>query len=499
MKRTSAVIAFIICIALSTTAYADIYETLYKYSDSLYESGSVSADITVKNSGSFEFLSCLDEYIKPYSAAKIAEGIAGSRLHLDINYQTRKNRRILNAYIKAHAVSPITLNDDLSINADAVFHIWVNIDSTDSENPRHNITIKLPTSEKYYVLDSKFADRVSFYPSYLRTYTFKSGIESALRGNSRVTAAGNSYTVYMSDENLKGLFTCFADSSFKAIYSLFNGGRSSSEILSEGRESLMASLKRLEPIKVLGNAGLVHTLNFSEGGFLESSEMNIELDTNIFKLYYASTGKEMPTDPNAAKPAINADNSDVKMSISVSRTYSEEFNDFEYPQPSSDMMVDVYGIGKYSMTYTTDDKSNSPYETVSFTYSGFLQNDGETAYIPLRAALNSLGVNNSSIVWNEGNIFIEASVSLPFKSAAVTEGSCVVTKDGESVYLTKPPKSIDGVMYVPDDFFGKVLSAKILSCTTRPSGDLPGCSTTVLIERLKPVYFGREMFEISDY
>lgn len=484
-KYVSAVVlaAFVL---FQTTALANVYDDFFKYENFFPDYGSISMDISADNTSDLSFLSCLDEYIKPYSAAKIAKGIFDSKLHLDINYETRKNRRILKAYIKAYALAPLEFNSDLYVDAKAAFYIWVHLDYTNSEKTSYQITVKLPTSDKYYVFDSKYTDGVNFYPAYLRTQTLHNGLENAVRQNSSLGYSDGKYSLTVTDSNLKGLISQFFENSSEPLYSVTNGGLYTPGDILKFREQTYAASQRMKNVGLLGASSLVSHFKFSEKGYIEDFDLTADLDTNIFKVYYASTGKKMPADPNAEKPAVNADNSDIKMLVNVSAHCTNEYTDFDFP--TGDSIYNVYENASYSLSYTTDAPKVSPYKTSTLTFGGFPVNKDGIAYLPLRPLLNTLGLDDSRIVWSEGNIRISAKSLLPFETVNVTEGNRTVNADATPIVLSAAPISLKGVMYVPDDFVTSVIKGRILGFSTVFDDIYGQYRTSVRIEHLKPMY-----------
>ncbi len=479
---------------LGITASANIYDDFFEYDELLPEYGQISADISISNNSDMTFLNCFDEYTKPYEAKNVVLGILSSKLHLDINYTTRKNRRVLKAYIKAYAESPIELSEDLYIDAKSTTHLWVHFDSTESENPKYQITLKLPASDKYYLFDSKYSDGAFIYPSFLKTQTLRNAVQNALRLNSRLGYSGNTYTLAIDDTGVKNAFDYLFNNSFEAVYAVFNGTNTPpSEISNEQTRATEAS-QRLKNISVLGNSPL--TAEFAlNGTTAEHVDLKINLDTNIFKLYYASTGKNMPIDPNAEKPAINADNSDIKMTLGINADIKNNYTDFDFPDTKN--AYNIFQNSTYSMTYTTSASKVSPYKTSVLEFNGFPKIENKTVYLPLRPLLNAVGLQDNFIIWNEGNIHINSNSLFPYRHVSVTAGNTCINADDSKILLSAPPVLKGSVLYVPEDFVSAVIKGKILQYTTSFDDFSAKYKTRAEIEHLLPAYVNQ--VKITDF
>lgn len=487
MKKT-AVITLILFVLSAFTAYADNYTELFGYTELLPKRGSVSADVTLESLKELEFLTRFKDAARPFDIKSITESLLNSKIHIDVNYRTQQNRKIARIYAKAYADAPVLLNEDLKINANAVFHIWADCNFTRKNSPYYRILIKSPLNGKYYMLESTAEDAVKIYPSERRVQKLKYAFEDALRGNSSILENDGVYTLSLTDSDFKGTLKALTDQSYNALYLFFNGSDSDRTNYIGYMNELRSAVKRLEPIRILGKGGIKTSLKINKDNQLEKASYEFNINTNIFKLYYASTGKEMPADPNAEKPVVNADNSDVALKIGVDAHYKTSYTDFKSPSPREEEIIDVYRDKQYSVTYTTNDTYVSPYEILSFRYDGVMKSLGGVPYIPLRAMLNTLGVPDENITWNESGTTVKGNAFVPFADLKFSENSPDVLVDGVTVTLGHDIISEDGTAYVPEDFVKKVIDAKLLDCTTAYYGDFNRYCTVVRIERIKPIY-----------
>lgn len=490
MKRFSAIFLLFAYLTANITAFADRYDELYTYTDIFPKQGSVSADITLENFSDFEYLNIFNEYIAPYSMSSIVSGIANSKIHIDADYKIQKSK-IIKAYIKVQMSSPVKMNDELSISADAVFHIWVNMDFIDRNKPYYKITVKTPMTDKYFIFDSTDENAVIFYPTSNRIKKLKKVIQESLRVNSRLTSENNIYTLSVDDAGFKNVLEYIADTSYNHLFLIANGNRDDTQKYNNFKEELPKAINRLKNIKLLGNSGISQKLIFNTEGKLCENELNLDLDTNIFKIYYAATGNTLPTDPNIPRPVINAKNSDLHMKINAKIIISDIYGEFSTPRISKDLAYNVFKPDDYSLEYTTDEQNPSPYEIISVINDGFLITDNGIPYIPLRKTLNALGVINENISWNDGAIEIidDTAPVLPFDNISMSEGNNMVVSDGICTYLDAPLITVNSEIYIPEDFVQKILDATILGYSTVYNYEVQKYQTITEIERLKPVYY----------
>ncbi len=491
MKKT-AVLTLILFILSAFTAHAHNYSELFGYTELLPKRGSVSVDVTMESLKELEFLTQLKDLASPFDLKSIAESLFNTKIHIDINYRTQQNKKIAKVYAKAYADAPLLLSEDLKINANAVFHIWADCNFTSENSPYYRILIKSPINGKYYMLESAAEDAVKIYPSEMRIQKLKYAFEDALRGNSSILENGGVFTLSLTDSDLKNTLKALTDQSFNALYLFFNGSDTDRTNYIGYMNELRSAVKRLEPIRILGSRGIKTSLTINKDKQLERATYEFNINTNIFKLYYASTGKEMPADPNAQKPIVNADNSDVIFKLGIDALYKTNYMDFKSPSPKEDDIIDVYRDKEYSITYTTNDTYVSPYEILNFKYGGVMKSFDGVPYIPLRAMLNSLGVPDESITWNDsGAVIVNGNALVPFDSLEIYENTSTVVSDGNTVILNHTIVSEDGIMYVPQDFVKKVIDAKLVDCSTAYYSDFERYYTTVRIERIKPIYYNK--------
>ena len=208
-------------------------------------------------------------------------------------------------------------------------------------------------------------------------------------------------------------------------------------------------------------------------------------------MYYAITGDKLPTDPNVPRPIINVKNSDINLKVNIKSNFSEDYTNFSFPRPSKKLTQRVFEADDYEIEYTTSEENVSPYEVIEVSAEGFMPVINGVPYLPLRNMLNSLGVANENILWNDGNIEIKDDVVpiLPFRSIKLTENECDVLADDVGVVLNSPLITLNSIVYVPEEFVSKILDATVTGYTTIFDYERGIYKTTAGIERLKPVYY----------
>jgi len=490
MKKFVAFLLLFTYLSFSTSALADRFDELFGHSDLVYEEGSFSSDIELISTSEFEFLEVFDEAMAPYSLKSIVAGFANSKIHIDADYSTERDQ-IFKSHFKITTYSPIKLNEELSIDANAVFHLWFNMNFVNSKKPYYKITLKTPLSEQYFVFCSSDENAILFYPAKNRINNIKEILQEGLRSNAKISFDDGKYMLSISDEGFKKILSHLTQNGYNYLYMLANGSDGDSKNYEKQKQEIPKMMNRLKLIKILGKDGINQHFVFDENEKLSSSELNLNIDTNIFKLHYSITGDPIPSDPNIEKPVINVTNSDINFKINVKTTYSENFTDFYFPRPIKRLITNVFEGDKYALDYTTTEDISSPYETIGVIDQGFTKVIDDTPYIPLRTMMNSLGVNNKSIFWLDGNIEVyEEVVSvLPFKRITMSENNSTVICDGIPVTLSAPVITIDHLAYVPEDFVNKVLDATVLGYNTIYNHYDKKYYTTIEIERLKPVYY----------
>lgn len=490
MKRIISVFLTLTYLLFCVTAFADRYDDLYSYTEFIPNQGSFSADISLENSSNFEYLKIFDESVAPYSMAEIVSGIANSKIHIEADYKIQ-NRKNIKAYIKASSVSPIKMNDGLYIKANALFHIWVNMDFRNLKDPYYKITLKTPMSEKYFVFESTDKNAYLFYPAESRTKQITGSIQEALKENSRLTFENDTYQLTLDDRGFKNTLSYITENSYNYLYLLFNGTNADKEKHAKYKAELPLAMSRLMNVKLLGNSGFMQNLKFDANGKIAESELNLDISTNIFKVYYAITGDKLPTDPNVPRPIINVKNSDLNLKFNMKLNFSEDYTNFSFPRPSKKLTHRIFDADDYEIEYTTSKENVSPYEIIKIEADGFMPVIDGTPYIPLRNMLNALGIANENILWNDGNIEIKDEVVpiLPFRSITLTENGCDVLADDVGVVLNSPLITLNSTAYVPEEFVSKILDATVTGYTTVFDYEKGIYKTTAGIERLKPVYY----------
>lgn len=490
MKKSALLITILIILS-SISAYAQNYTKLFGYTEVLPQRGSASLDISFENMKEFEFLTALKGTFEPFDIKSIAESILDSKIHIDISYRTQQNNKIAKIYAKAYADAPLLLSNDLKITANAVFHIWADYNFTSENSPYYRILIKSPIDGKFYMLESTAADSIKIYPSEKRNQKLKYAFENALRGNSGLIENDGEYTLTLNDSELKNTLKTLTSQHYNTLFLFFNGKNSDRSNYNGYMQEIKKALDRLETIQILGNRGIKLGFKFSKNSMLEKLSAELDIDTNIFKLYYASTGKAMPADPNAAKPVINAYNSDISLKIKADAVFKTNYINFKTPSPSSEEIVDLYRDKEYSLTYTTNDVYISPYEIILFKYTGLTKNFNGVPYIPLRSMMNALGLSDDLILWQNNHTEITGNIFVPFQRVQIFENSQTVYADGNEVLLSSPVMTESGTLFVPEDFVTKIIDAGVLDYTTSYYKDYGDYYTTVRIERIKPIYYSK--------
>jgi len=490
MKKIIAFLILFTYLTFSISASADVFDDLFDYDSLVYDRGSFSSDITLSSDSTFEFLEVFDKQISPYSLKSIVQGITNSKMHIDADYSI-KNDKIFKAHLKVTTYSPIKMNDGLKIDANAVFYIWINMNFVDSEKPYYKITLKTPMSEQYYVFCSDDENAILFYPAENRSELIKNTLQDGLRNNAKLIYNSEGYKLSVDDTTFKDTMEYLTKNGYKHLYLIANGSLNDTEKYEKFKTELPKMIRRLKYIQLLGKDGISQQLTFDENRKLSESELNLDIDTNIFKVHYSITGEQLPVDPTVEKPIINAANSDIQLNIGIKTTYSSEYRDFFFPRPNSSLITNVFEGDEYSLEYTTTEEPSSPYETIEVITPEFTQTINGTPYIPLRTMLNSLGVNNQCIFWLDGNIevFEEVAPVLPFARITMSENSKTVICDGIPVTLSAPLIKINNSVYIPEDFVSKVLDATVLGYTTTYNHQDKKYYTTIEIERLKPAYY----------
>lgn len=490
MKRIISFLLLFTYLTFSISASADWFDDLFEHENLVYNKGSFSSDITLSTDSTFDFLEVFDEQMAPYSLKSMVQGIANSKIHIEADYSTQRDE-IFKAYLRVTTYSPIKMNENLSIDANAVFYVWVNMNFVNPKNPYYKITLKTPMSEQYYVFCSTDENAILFYPAKNRTEHIKSTLQDGLRNNAKLLYDSEGFKLSVDDTGFKNTLDYLTQNAFNYLYLTANGNSDDTQKYDKYKTELPKMIRRLKYIKLLGKNGITQKFAFDENKKLSNSELNIDIDTNIFKIHYSITGEQLPVDPTVEKPVINATNSDIKLNINIKTAYGSEFKDFYYPRPVSSLITNVFESDEYSLEYTTTEESSSPYEIIEVTTPGFTETINEIPYIPLRNMLNSLGVDDKSIFWSEGNIevFEEIAPVLPFKRITMSENSDTVNCDGIPVTLSAPLVKINDSIYIPEDFISKVLDATVLGYTTTYNHQEKIYYTAIEIERLKPAYY----------
>lgn len=461
MKKSVLIITLLLMFSF-VTAHAEKYRHFFAYTDTLPQNGSVSADITIKNLKELEFLSCIDYENQPYDIKSITESILNSKIHIDINYKTRQDGKSAKIYAKTYTDTPLVLNSDLEIAAKAVFHIWIEYNFTNENSPYYCVLIKTPVNSNYYKLESISDNALKIYPSENTINNIKSTFEEVLRGNAALNEIDDEYTLSLNDSELKNTMQSFCDTSFGSIYALFSKNNAN---LKSQKNNFAQAVKRLNNIKLLSAKGIKLGFDFSKDNKLEKTSYEFNIDTNIFKVYYAATGIKMPADPNAPRPIINAANSDIQIKLNIDAVYKTNYTKFKIPHPSADRTTDLFDTDKYYLTYTTTDETDAVYNSITFGYTGLNKTFGGIPYLPLRPLVNSFGITDDLITWNDGCTNIFGNSDVPFESLQIYENSDEILCDGNTCKLSSPVITENGTMYVPEDFVLKFLNAKITEYT----------------------------------
>jgi len=454
-----------------------------KFFDIMYNqslNGSYDGTFSMKTDQPLEFVDKMvaiessDEEISTYDMFNpmdyklFAESLASVDGTMKADYNISETFDKMQMYAKMTFNKPIVLNENLSLEANVGYEVYLDFDFTNMQNPVYKITMKTPMNPKYIYIDysallkqtmTQFADLAvsedavySAMKSYIES-TMKT-LKESMKNNSTVTFANNTYTMKVDDKGFKNMMFDVIDAvtSSTELVKLMTVDVEETEEAVEEMKSAMAVVKEIaNKFTILGTDGYTISYKVDNSGKPVEVTESVDISINIYDITNA-VGNPPPQEYDS----ITRDDWNIDIVATTNLKYSNvgQAVTINYPVLTADNSFDLAKIMEKEM----NEEYNNSYEKSWFSasYDGYRVERGGETYIPIRAFAKSCSIyNDENILYNEDTAIVtliapkNSYAKLPFETLSFYGNGNSIFVDGQEHWIGYPTFEVDGTIYIP--------------------------------------------------
>ena len=378
----------------------------------------------------------------------LVESLFGSTQTMNMKCDISKDYKKVNIYLSEASNTPIKINKNLTITADAKSEMWINFDFSDIDNPIYKVIASAPASDRYMVMDytklfgdldddeSLSAISSILNEEYIETIN-KISLDT-LKKNAEISYKGGCFVIKMDDSQAKSWI-------IDIVYEALKLTNIPDVEFTEEQANQIKIM--LSGIKIFGKNGIEMKYKANSKGIISAEESKISFDANLFDIFTLAGVSDIE--------GLTKDNSNIAFTIKTKSEYKKVNKDekVKFPTLTEENTIEMFEFSESEYKY--DDEEYVPQWEYVFFYTTEPPLEKGRVYVPLREFISALTEEDAYISWDNGTTTI-TSVTKFFNTITFSEGSCSVIKDGNEIILQEPIKTIDDKTALSQEFIDKV-------------------------------------------
>lgn len=438
MKKILAVILASLMIFSSFTAFADDFDDLYEIIEKTTANSKMVYTVSFELNDTLDFLKTYKfPYMEFIDTYHLTEDLFNSSSEINAKIISSNNLKKADMYMDITFDAPITVNSDLKLGVWGKMYYWITYDFTDEFNPVLKYVMKLPTSDKYQVLD---CSKNSEMTEMLTAVNYGEIIDTSkelLRKYSTVKKTKDGYTINITSENAKLFMFDILDNVSGAYGNEFVEIMDVADPFEEIKEYL-------DENNIFGDEGITANYNIDKKG-------NIYKGTETIDLLVPLTIYNFETDEETTET--------IKCKVYTDYKCEKDGNliSIDFPELTEENSIDLLD-------------PNGGYEPNDYMYvyfEGVPYVESDITYYPLRPVLGEYNVDYDKIVWDNGVITVTSEDEYTgFSELKLSAGNDEVIKDGESFVVKDGVIEHNDITYISEEFINNVLDSEIIYYST---------------------------------
>lgn len=449
-KRILCSVVAVMLLLCSMTAFASPKEEFLGLSVQEVTKAAVTYDFGLK----------LDQ---PLSAAMDESGELNAMLgdmtfHIDGNIDMSEDYKQMQAQMKVEVPSFVA---DIPGAPDEV-GMWMDMDLTDTENPKFIAIMQDPESGKYGVIDYTAIDgMVDLYTSMLDMVKMKTLEKDMLDGmelpEEAFAKTEEGYTLTLTSEQLMQSFDAymgFMSGNFKSLFAVPTAqfGMDEAEFEAELKQVMTMLKEFLSSVQLFGDPAVVMEYKVDDKNQPTAMNCSIKIDTNLADIVAAFDGAD--GFPIAREDAA------IKATLTMAMTLSNvgEEQNITIPTLTAENSFDMLMLPEATSIVYDMNAINVVADGTLVTFPDaqpVLEND--RTFVPVRAISNIFGIADENITYADGVVTIADNG----KTITLAEGAMEVTiAEGDhntKLLLDAAPFNREDRVYVPLRFVNDAL------------------------------------------
>lgn len=346
--------------------------------------------------------------------------------------------------MKMHVKVGYTLPKELMGGQEITQDMWYDF------NSEKMLCISEGTKGKYQYFD---CSKVEGYSDFMTKMLDKDFIESTnaatkevLTGVGTYDIKGNTAEITFTADELKSLASGIADTLKPMV----------DEMLASvsGDVDVKAALKAVADCKLFADDAVVVNVEINDDKSLKNFDVSVNVDTNVYEI--AETLSKYIEGATPDNEVMKKDNSDLKMSVKMSYDIDKLTEDFadSFPTLTDENSVNIEPL----MSAPSDGSININVNNKKAEYDVMPEYINDVLYIPLRKTLNLMGVEDSSIIYQDGIIVSQING----ETIITAINSKLIAVGEENINLDSPIIEKNDRTLVPTEFFDHIANGNFI-------------------------------------